>query len=353
MATRIKKTAETEPVSLVQTKRTVADLTGDVSDAKSKIARLKCSVCGKEKSVRTSFYQFTQTDCSVINGKVCKDCLQHMMADSEGDFTQLGVYKVCHALDKPFLLWAYKKATAQPHPLDEYMKIIGHPTHGGETFRDSDTVPDGAPYRPEDGADDGATVAALTRKNELTAAEIAECQDLFGYGMRTEEYQWAWKLYKDMLNNYPLKTNMHRQKLADWAKTQMKSDFALAKDDVSAAEKWAKLAEAKATAAKINPSQLSAADLSDGISSFSKIAEAVEKAQDIIPILPKYREKPQDKVDYTIWQYVNYERKLHGLPAVEYADIYAFLNEQYEKQKEMLSWLKKEKDGHYDNQQED
>ena len=69
MATRIKKTAEAEPVNLVQTKRTVADLTGDVSDAKSKIAKLKCSVCGKEKSVRTSFYQFTQTDCSVINGK--------------------------------------------------------------------------------------------------------------------------------------------------------------------------------------------------------------------------------------------------------------------------------------------
>lgn len=49
MATRIKKSTETEPVSLVQTKRTVADLTGDASDAKNKIAKLKCSVCGKEK----------------------------------------------------------------------------------------------------------------------------------------------------------------------------------------------------------------------------------------------------------------------------------------------------------------
>ena len=40
MATRVKKTVETEPVSLVQTKRTVADLTGDASDAKNKIAKL-------------------------------------------------------------------------------------------------------------------------------------------------------------------------------------------------------------------------------------------------------------------------------------------------------------------------
>jgi hypothetical protein len=35
-------------------------------------------------------------------------------------------------------------------------------------------------------------------------------------------------------------------------------------------------------------------------------------------------------VDFTIWAYVNYERKLNGMPLVSYDEIYAF----YERQKE-------------------
>lgn len=349
MATRVPKSDAEQTISLVQVKKDVSELVGKEKPARGKIAKLQCSMCGKEKSVRASFYQFTQTDCSVENGKVCKECLKHIL-EEDGGFTPLGMYKVCRVLNKPFFQWAFNKCVQSQEPLDEYMKIIGHPTHGGETFKETDTVPPGVVFTPEESAGDIATTTEQTRRNGLTMAEMAECQDLFGYGMKPDEYQWAWKLYRDMLNNYPLKTNMHKQKLADWAKTQMKADFALARDDVSAAEKWAKLAESKATAAKINPSQLSAADLSDGISSFSKISEAVEKAQDIIAILPKYREKPQDKVDYTIWQFVNYERKLHGMPTVEYADLYAFMDEQYEQQKKLISWLKKEENGHYDEQ---
>ena len=48
---------------------------------------------------------------------------------------------------------------------------------------------------------------------------------------------------------------------------------------------------------------------------------------------------------------MNYCRKLDGKPTVESRDVSAFLDEQYEKQKEIISWLKKEKDGRYDEVQ--
>lgn len=277
------------------------------------------------------------------NGRlnICKACVQKMSVSKYGKFTPTSVYNACRELNRPFIMSEYKKANDQKIPdaakMGEYMRLIAMKSKIDMLFADGET--------PTESKNSKSTGKALDKDTQEM------CEELFGFGLKDDEYSWAYKLYSDLLNNYPLKTKMHQQKLADWAKTQMKADFALASDDVTSAEKWAKLAESKATAAKINPSQLSAADLSDGISSFSKIAEAVEKAQDIVPMLPSYREKPRDKVDYTIWQIVNYCRKMEGKPEADYKDVYAFMDSQYEKQKEMLPFLKKEENGHYDDEQ--
>ena len=100
--------------------------------------------------------------------------------------------------------------------------------------------------------------------------------------------------------------------------------------NVKKAKEWGGLASAAATAAKINPSQLSKADLSDGLSTFSELSQAVEKEVDIIPILPKFKYRPNDALDFNIWCYVNYMRDLSGLLPCKYEDVYAF----YDKRKE-------------------
>ena len=176
-------------------------------------------------------------------------------------------------------------------------------------------------------------------------------QELFGSGYTKSEYKQMYRRYKELENNYPVgRSAMHQEALVTYVKYAYKRDKAIAEDDIEAADKWGKLASKQATDAKINPSQLSAADLSDGITNFSKIAEAVEREQDIIPLLPTYNE-PNDKIDYAIWQIVLYIRRLQNLPEITYAELYRFLIDKYEENKKQLPFkLQKFVDGHYDEE---
>lgn len=185
---------------------------------------------------------------------------------------------------------------------------------------------------------------------EPTNDEISfeELRGLFGAGFAEIEYREMYRKFISLQNNYPLRTEMHKEALVTYVKYAFKRDKAIADDDMDAADKWGKLCAKQATDAKINPSQLSAADLSDGMTCFSQVSAAVERAQDIIPLLNKFIERPQDRVDYTIWQYVNYCRHLEGKPLIQYRELYTFLKKRYEENKEKLSFIYDEGDGLFD-----
>ena len=75
---------------------------------------------------------------------------------------------------------------------------------------------------------------------------------------------------------------------------------------------------------------MSKADLSGGLSTFSELSEAVEKEVDIIPILPQFKYRPNDALDFNIWCYVNYIQDLMGLPMSDYDELYKFYDERVE-----------------------
>ena len=129
-------------------------------------------------------------------------------------------------------------------------------------------------------------------------------------------------------NNYQEKTAMHTEALLTYIRYRVKEELATANNDSKSAKEWGTLAKDAATAAKINPSQLSKSDLTDGLDTFGQLVRSVEQAVDIIPILPKFKERPQDKADFTLFCYVNYIRDLKGLPLVEYSEIYRFYEDR-------------------------
>lgn len=190
-----------------------------------------------------------------------------------------------------------------------------------------------------------------TTKNVLETLDIDEDEliALFGDGFSKKELIQMYKRYKELENNYPVgRSAMHQEALVTYVKYAYKRDQAISEDDMEAADKWGKLASKQATDAKINPSQLSAADLSDGITNFSKIAEAVEREQDIIPLLPTYNQ-PEDRVDYAIWQMILYIRRLQNMPEITYAELYKFLDEQYQRNaKDLPPKITKFINGYYD-----
>lgn len=175
-----------------------------------------------------------------------------------------------------------------------------------------------------------------------------DLKDLFGSGFTPEEYKNLFEIYSSYSNNYPLRTAMHKMALIKVCKCTLRYNQALADNDLDSLKVWDAALSKALKEAKINPEQLSAADLSDGMTSFSQLSLAVEKAVDIIPVLPQFVENPKDRVDYTLWEYINYARHMEGKPLVEYKDIYNFLQVRYESLKKRYKFLKKEDDGQFD-----
>lgn len=157
-----------------------------------------------------------------------------------------------------------------------------------------------------------------------------EIKELFGDGFEDFEYKKMHKKYEKLKLNYTLQTNLHQEALATYVRFKVKEEIATARGDVDEAKKWYDAAQNAAASGKLTPKQLSEADLQGGINSFSEIFKAVEQAVDIIPILPRFKYRPNDALDFNIWCYINYARDLQGLPQCDYEDVYNF----YDRKKE-------------------
>lgn len=153
---------------------------------------------------------------------------------------------------------------------------------------------------------------------------------LFGEGYTKNEYRKMYNKYENLKLNYSIQTNLHQEALATYVRFKVKEEDATSKGDVAEAMKWYNAAQSAAENGKLTPKQLSESDLHGGINSFSEIFKAVEQAVDIIPILPSFKFRPNDALDFTIWCYINYARDLQGLPQCSYDDVYKF----YDKKKQ-------------------
>lgn len=173
----------------------------------------------------------------------------------------------------------------------------------------------------------------FNKKVEINKNDFVVTEDiirLFGEGYTKDEYRKMYNKYENLKLNYSIQTNLHQEALATYVRFKVKEEDATAKGDVAEAMKWYNAAQSAAENGKLTPKQLSESDLHGGINSFSEIFKAVEQAVDIIPILPSFKFRPNDALDFTIWCYINYARDLQGLPQCSYEDVYKF----YDKKKQ-------------------
>lgn len=173
----------------------------------------------------------------------------------------------------------------------------------------------------------------LNKKIKIDKSNFELTEDiirLFGEGYTKNEYRKMYNKYENLKLNYSIQTNLHQEALATYVRFKVKEEDATSKGDVAEAMKWYNAAQSAAENGKLTPKQLSESDLHGGINSFSEIFKAVEQAVDIIPILPSFKFRPNDALDFTIWCYINYARDLQGLPQCSYEDVYKF----YDKKKQ-------------------
>jgi hypothetical protein len=289
---------------------------------------LTCAACGVLK--KNNMFYISYNPIHTTNRiPYCKACLKKMICDENGNVTLDKLQSTLQLIDRPFICDLWKISLEDKmDTFGCYMKNLCLKQNRQLTWKDSVFKPQ---LSTELNYDNSLDIEYKNNNISLKQSEFIltdEIIDKWGAGYKTEEYQAFERKYHLLKNNYPEKTAMHTEALLNYIRYRVKEEMSTASGQVKEAKEWGGLAKDAATAAKINPSQLSKADLTEGLSTFSELVRAVEQSVDIIPILPKFKEKPQDKVDFTLWCYINYIRDLKGLPPCEYKDIWQFYEDR-------------------------
>lgn len=299
-----------------------------------KIEKKQCLKCEKEKKV-IYFYKSTNP---LHNGYLywCKQCIKDFVNIDDIE----SVKNILMQFDLPFLYDVWITAMqSKGETLGSYIRMLGLKQHRDLRWKDS---------RFDLNTKKRNELEKIKAQRDKYKFEITnEVIERWGDGYKKHEYLAFERKYAFLKGNYPERTAMHTEALLNYIRYRVKEELSTAEGLVKEAESWGKLAQKAAQDAKINPSQLSKADLQDGLSAFGELSRAVELAKDVIDILPRFREKPKDKVDVNIWAWINYVRDLKGLPPVEYAEIYRFYDvrkKEYESQMDDLLFIEKGED---------
>lgn len=313
----------------------------------------KCITCSTDVANKPLSEFYNSKSPQHIDGKVpwCKDCIKDKSTDENGKLDRGKFQNVLRQIDKPYFIDILEEceenlANKFPELNKEELAQRGSEIVGAyfrniqfqkcskdKLYGDSVRLGFYAKPRKQTIVSELQTQDA---KNEYEA-EINpnneqfiitdEMTELFGDGYSNYEYKKMWKKYNSLKQGYNIQTSMHKEALATYVRFKVKEEIATSNGDVENAKKWYAAATDAADKAKLSPKQLTKADLTKGLNSFSEISLALEQAVDIIPVLPQFKEQPNDMPDFIIWCYINYARKLKGVPCVDYSEVYRFYDD--------------------------
>lgn len=324
----------------------------------------KCNFCHEEKKM-TDFY-ISKNPIHSVDERVpiCKECIAKASLNEDGTINELELNKILKLISRPYykdLIESSIQSFKREHSyieedkvqyygkeiLQKYFTLIAMRQDRDKSYEDSEkdnfihptsNTPKSTKeriaqkYADITDIDDNGNI--IDKKDKKHKSDIGDFEitdeiiELFGDGYTTTEYKKMYEKYEKLKLNYTLQTNLHQEALATYVRFKVKEEMATAAGNVDEAKKWYDAAQNAASNGKLTPKQLSAADLQKGVNSFSELTLAIEQATDVINILPKYKTQPHDAPDFNIYCYINYARKLKGLPTVEYKDIYKFYDDK-------------------------
>ncbi|WP_333980551.1 hypothetical protein [Bacillus pumilus] len=284
---------------------------------------LKCMDCFKEKDKVNGFYN-TKNKLYEKVGKfpICKICLKKSIDYSNVDT----IFNILQQMDVKYDPMYWEQAIQRKSDtFSAYITMANSlKQFNGTGWKDSifNDTPDGSSEKD-----------TIDRKS--SSEDLDKLKETYGYGYPDDDYFLFEKKFLQLKPSFQLITTMHEECLREYCVNKVYETLAKAKGDFKQAKDWAAMAKDTAEAGKLKPSQMSKADLSQGLDGFGQLARMVEEKVDIVPVLPKFISQPKDKPDVVLWCYLNYVRDLKGLPEADYKDIYQFYEDRkndYEKQ---------------------
>lgn len=302
-----------------------------------------CMACNKYKRSGDFYVSYNENRDKSGYLPFCKDCLKAMCLDRNGNIDKKKFLEMLKTIDKPYIQALYRNITARGGDVvGKYIRTTNMKQYRGLTWdngdlhllneEESEVKPQmGLAAKTSTGAKKDNIGTITTEAQKFKNFKVTnEMIALFGTGYSDEEYFQMWNKYEFLKANYVGDTSMHTEALVTYVRYKVKEEMAIVANLPGDAKTWGDLAMKQAERAKINPNQFSKADLQGGLTTIGEIAQAVEQNVDIIPILPQFKYRPNDAVDFCIWNYINYARDLEGKPLVEYKDVYKF----YDKMKD-------------------
>ena len=310
-----------------------------------------CAACHVEKPMR-DYYKVSTPLCPDGLFLYCKDCTVKACLDENGRVMVQKLKSLLRQMDKPFIQSVLDAAVSEYEnrwrPLEDgkvdqspivtqYLKNVGSlPQYSGLNNAQGEIMQRMEEAKRDKEVQEQRRALQAMKDDERVFIDeedddfdvTRDVVEQFGAGFTKGEYRAMQRKYAFLSQSYPEVSTLHRESLTLYCKYRVKEEFAIMNGDADAAEKWAALASKQADKAKINPSQLSQADLQNGASSISELFMQLEQKQDILTVLPRFKFAPNDAVDFLIWEYINYARRLRGESLIEYSEIWGFYDER-------------------------
>lgn len=306
------------------------------ANKKIKIESLTCVMCGKTQkpSMHYKSYNYLHATGYI---PYCKTCLKGMCVNEYGNIDPEKMKTMLKLINRPYLYDLVETSfQSNADVVGTYIKNIAMVQYRDLEWKDSILEPSSIDLNNQ----------TLNKLDNFIVTEAV--MDKWNAGYTKEEYYYFEKKWSKLIDNYGEKTSFHVEGLITYIRFRVKEELATAKGEVREAKEWASMAKDAATAAKINVSQLSKADISGGVELLPQLFEAVESEVGIIPILPKLKEQPYDDADIIIWSIVNYLRRLEDKTRIQYKDIWKFydtmLQDHFKQKGYSPKMIKKEKE---------
>lgn len=298
-------------------------------------------VCARCMSTYPSNYFYSFPTFPAKLAPVCKECMYAFAIRSNGLFRE-GLIDLCKYLDLPFFQnffeeVAGKKVTPKWQVSQYFNKLrINKDVHNLH-FKDSifEIIDDFDSLHGEqpEVVDLSESFKAgeletdeerITKERKSKKQMLEQLQLKWGKYTSLEYMQRCEELYQEIVQGgYIIRSSMHDISVRNYCKIQVKWDIAQESDNYEAMKELKQPLKDARTDAKLNPSQLKAEDFSTGgANSFSEIARMVAKRDGFIPFPMKYYKQPQDALDFLMYEIVNYDRHVLGLPEAPYEELY-------------------------------
>lgn len=273
----------------------------------------------------------------------CKECMYDLTINVNG-LNRDGLVNLCQFLDLPFIQNDFDEAKSkyvkpmQPKKQLSYYLCTKMRMKSRENLYFKDSI-----FSKIEGLDDVEEVVDLGEDftpGEIESAEekaekdqqvmkkktelFKELQSKWGKFSSFEYLQRCEDLYVEITSGgYSIKSAMHEISLKNYCKLQVDWDIAQEAKDYVTMDKIRKdLSEAR-TSARLNPNQFKPSDFSNtGANSFSEITAVLSKKDGFIPFPMKYYKRPNDALDFLMWELINYDRHCLNLPEIPYSEVY-------------------------------